>query len=142
VVRTAWLYGGPGPNFVDTMLALAAKVDPVDVVTDQIGSPTYVQDLAAALIELGGRGDVPSGMLHYVNAGQASWFDLAREVFRLAGADPARVRPTDSTSFRRPAPRPAWSVLSTRAWVAAGLTPPRPWTEALAAALRDGRNAG
>jgi dTDP-4-dehydrorhamnose reductase len=134
VVRTAWVYGGPGPNFVDTMLRFEGERDTLDVVDDQIGCPTWVGDLAAALIELG-RSDVPPGVLHFVNAGQGSWCDLARETFRLVGADPERVRPTDSASFVRPAPRPAWSVLSTAAWVEAGLTAPRPWQEALAAAL-------
>lgn len=134
VVRTAWIYGGPGPNFVDTMLRLERERDTVDVVNDQIGCPTWVGDLAAGLVELG-RSDVPAGTLHFVNTGQASWFDLAREVFRLAGADPQRVRPTDSSTYVRPAKRPAWSVLSTAAWVAAGLTPPRAWQDALAACL-------
>jgi len=135
VVRTAWVYGGPGPNFVDTMLRLEKEHDTVDVVADQIGSPTYARDLAAALIELGRRPEVQAPVLHYVNAGQASWFELAREAFRLVGADPERVQPTDTASFPRPAKRPAWSVLSTRAWVAAGFTPPRPWQEALADAI-------
>jgi dTDP-4-dehydrorhamnose reductase len=132
VVRTAWVYGGPSGNFVDTMLRLERERETVDVVEDQIGSPTWAGDLATALVELG-RAGAPAGVLHYANAGQASWFELARAVFRLAGADPERVRPTDSTAFARPAPRPAWSVLSTRAWVAAGLAAPRPWDEALAA---------
>jgi dTDP-4-dehydrorhamnose reductase len=135
VVRTAWVYGGPGPNFVDTMLRLEKERDTVDVVADQVGSPTYARDLAAALIELGRQDPLPAALLHFANAGQASWFDLARETFRLAGADPERVRPTDTASFPRPAQRPAWSVLSARAWVEAGLTPPRPWQEALADAL-------
>jgi dTDP-4-dehydrorhamnose reductase len=134
VVRTAWVYGGPGPNFVDTMRRLETERPTVDVVTDQVGSPTWAADLATGLIELGRRGPVP-GVLHYVNTGQASWFDLAREVFRLCGADPDRVRPTLSAAFVRPAPRPAWSVLSTRSWTAAGLTEPRSWQQALAAAL-------
>jgi dTDP-4-dehydrorhamnose reductase len=134
VVRTAWLYGGPGPNFVDTMLRLEGERDTVDVVADQVGSPTWARDLAAALIELG-TADVEAGVLHYVNSGQASWFDLAREAFRLAGADPERVRPVDTAAFPRPAPRPAWSVLSTDAWIGAGLTAPRPWPDALADAL-------
>jgi dTDP-4-dehydrorhamnose reductase len=131
VVRTAWVYGGPGPNFVDTMLRLEQERDTVDVVADQVGSPTYVRDLAAALIALGGSASA-AAVLHYANAGQASWYDLARETFRLAGADPERVRPTDTASFPRPARRPAWSVLSTRVWEAAGLPAPRPWQEALA----------
>ena len=137
VVRTAWIYGGPGANFVDTMLKFERERDTLDVVADQIGCPTYVGDLAAGLIALG-RLDLPGGTLHFVNGGQASWFDLAREVFRLSGADPERVRPTDSAAFVRPAKRPAWSVLSTAAWVAAGLPEPRPWQDALADKLSRG----
>ena len=135
VVRTAWVYGGPNPNFVDTMRRLERERETVDVVADQIGCPTWAADLAAALVELG-RADLPGGVLHYVNAGQASWYDLAREVFRLAGADPSRVHPVDTAAFPRPAPRPAWSVLSTKAWTAAGLTAPRPWQDALAASAQ------
>ena len=137
VVRTAWVYGGPGANFVDTMLRLERERDTVDVVHDQIGNPTYVHDLATGLIALG-RTDVRGGTLHFVNSGQASWFDLAREVFRQSGADPERVRPTDSAAFARPAKRPAWSVLSTKAWVGAGLARPRSWQDALADKLSRG----
>jgi dTDP-4-dehydrorhamnose reductase len=128
VVRTAWVHGGPGPNFVATMLRLAASDACPDVVDDQVGSPTYAGDLASALIELG-RSDVRSPVLHYVNAGQASWCELARAVFAEAGADPARVRAVDSSAVPRPAPRPAWSVLSTAAWTACGLSAPRPWQD-------------
>jgi dTDP-4-dehydrorhamnose reductase len=141
VVRTAWLYGGPGSNFVDTMLRLEKERDTLDVVADQIGSPTWVRDLAAALIDLG-TANVAAGTLHYVNSGQASWFELAREVFRLVGADPQRVRPVDSDAVPRKARRPAWSVLSTEAWTKAGLSAPRPWQDALAAALAERRTAG
>lgn len=130
VVRTAWVYGGPGANFVSTMEGLERSRDTVDVVADQIGSPTWVRDLAGALIELG-RSDAAPGVLHYVNAGQASWHDLAQEVFKLVGADPARVRPVDTAQFPRPAPRPAWSVLSTRSWTDRGLSAPRHWRDAL-----------
>ena len=130
VVRTAWVYGGPGANFVDTMRRLERERDTVDVVTDQLGSPTWARDLAGALIALGRARQAPF-LLHYANAGQASWFDLAREVFRLAGADPERVRPTDSSAFVRAAPRPAWSVLSTEAWTDAGLPAPATWRDAL-----------
>ena len=134
VVRTAWVHGGPGSNFVDTMLRLEHERPTVDVVSDQVGSPTWVGDLAGALIELG-RSDVPAATLHYVNAGTASWFDLARATFALAGADPDRVRPVSSAQFTRPAPRPAWSVLATRSWTDLGLTAPRPWRAALAASI-------
>jgi dTDP-4-dehydrorhamnose reductase len=134
VVRTAWVYGGPGPNFVDTMRRLSAERPTVDVVTDQLGSPTWVADLAAGLVELG-RSEAEPEILHYVNGGQASWFDLARAVFAEIGADPDRVQPTTSAAFQRPAPRPAWSVLSTRSWTDRGLTAPRPWRDALHDAL-------
>jgi dTDP-4-dehydrorhamnose reductase len=128
------VHGGPGPNFVDTMLRLERERPTVDVVSDQVGSPTWVGDLAGALIDLG-RCDAPAAMLHYVNAGIASWFDLARATFELAGADPDRVRPVASDQFIRPAPRPSWSVLSTRSWTDLGLAAPRPWRAALATSI-------
>ena len=137
VVRTAWVYGGPGANFVDTMRRLERQRHTVEVVDDQVGSPTWVRDLAAALVVLG-RSDVPPGVLHYVNSGRASWCELAREVFRLVGADPARVHAVDTAASRRPAPRPVWSVLSTASWTNSGLPAPRPWPEALAESLRVG----
>ncbi|MDT4923313.1 MAG: dTDP-4-dehydrorhamnose reductase [Pseudonocardiales bacterium] len=130
VVRSAWIYGGPGSNFVDTMVSLERSRDTVDVVADQVGSPTWVRDLAGALIALSSA-SVPTRRLHYVNAGTASWFDLAQEVFRAVGADPSRVRPVTSAQFVRPAPRPAWSVLSTASWTASGLGAPRDWRTAL-----------
>jgi len=128
VVRTAWLHGGPGRNFVGTMLRLAAEGAEPDVVDDQIGSPTFAGDLAGALVELA-RSDVRSGVLHYVNTGQASWCELAREVFAVAGTDPARVHAADTAAVPRPAPRPPWSVLSTDSWTSTGLAAPRPWRE-------------
>jgi dTDP-4-dehydrorhamnose reductase len=130
IVRSAWIYGGPGPNFVDTMVGLEQRRDTVDVVADQLGSPTWVADLAGAVIALGSS-SVTGRVLHYANAGTASWFDLAQEVFRAVGADPARVRPVTSAEFARPAPRPAWSVLSTAEWTACGLDAPRDWRSAL-----------
>ncbi|WP_159925855.1 dTDP-4-dehydrorhamnose reductase [Rhodococcus sp. WAY2] len=135
VVRTAWVYSGAGSDFVATMLRLERERDTIDVVNDQVGSPTFAGDLAAALLELVLRTDVTVPVLHATNAGKASWYDLARAVFEEAGADPERVRPCSSTQFVRPAPRPAFSVLSQNAWVGAGLTPMRPWRDALRAAL-------
>ncbi len=133
IVRTAWVYTGAGSDFVATMLRLESERDTLDVVDDQIGSPTYSGDLADGLLELSGI-DAPP-VLHLTNAGQASWFELARAVFEEIGADPQRVRPCTSAQFVRPAPRPKYSVLSLRAWSAAGLTPPRPWRDALRAAM-------
>ncbi|WP_309234535.1 dTDP-4-dehydrorhamnose reductase [Nocardia sp. XZ_19_385] len=134
IVRTAWVYAGGTGDFVGTMRRLERERDTIDVVNDQLGSPTYAADLAVGLLELAGRPDAPR-LLHATNTGQATWFDLARAVFEEVGADPARVRPCDSSAFPRPAPRPAYSVLSNRAWIEAGLTPLRPWREALHAAL-------
>ena len=136
VIRTAWVYGGPSANFVDTMLRLEGERDTLDVVADQIGSPPYVRDLAQCLVALGAAAEQPVGVLHFVNAGQASWFDLARETFRLAGADPDRIKPVGTAAFPRPAPRPAWSVLSTASWTDAGFAAPRAWQDALADRLR------
>ncbi len=111
IVRTAWLFGAGGPNFCDTMLRLAGERDEVSVVTDQVGSPTWAGHLSPALIELAERrGDV--GLFHGTGAGQCSWNELTLELFERAGVD-CRVLPTTSEQFKRPAPRPAWSVLGT-----------------------------
>ncbi|MFC3962525.1 dTDP-4-dehydrorhamnose reductase [Nocardia jiangsuensis] len=142
VVRTAWVYSARGADFVSTMLRLERERDTVDVVADQVGSPTFAADLAAGLLELVERPEAPR-LLHATNAGQASWFDLARAVFAAAGADPARVRPVDTAAFPRPARRPAYSVLANRSWAEARLTPLREWQVALRAALaRAGVGAG
>jgi dTDP-4-dehydrorhamnose reductase/4-ketoreductase len=133
VVRTAWLYGAHGSNFVRTMLRLEGTRDTVDVVDDQRGQPTWSADVAARIADLGVSG--ASGVFHATNAGEASWYELAREVFRLAGADPDRVRRTDSRAFVRPAPRPSYSVLGHERWRAAGLAPLRDWRTALHEAL-------
>ena len=137
ILRTAWLYGASGPSFPKTMLRLASERDTVAVVDDQRGQPTFARDLAeriVAIVDLG----VPAGVFHATNAGETTWFGFAREVFNLAGLDPARVIPTDSAAFVRPAPRPAYSVLGHDGWAAIGLPPMRDWREALADAMADG----
>lgn len=135
VVRTAWVYtGGAGKDFVAVMRRLAAGDGPVDVVDDQTGSPTYVADLAAALLQAADD-RVPGPILHAANEGEVSRFGQARAVFEECGADPARVRPVGSAQFPRPAPRPSYSALGGRQSAAAGLTPLRPWRAALVAAL-------
>lgn len=134
VVRTAWVYTGTGSDFVATMLRRAAGEGCVDVVADQVGSPTYVVDLVGALIAIAA-GRISAPLLHAANEGAASRFDLARAVFAGVGADIERVRPVTTDRHPRPAPRPAYSALSGRLSAAAGLTPLRPWRDALAAAL-------
>ncbi|RFS84673.1 dTDP-4-dehydrorhamnose reductase [Actinomadura spongiicola] len=133
VVRTAWLYGAHGPNFVRTMMRLAGERDHLDVVDDQTGQPTWSGDLAERIVELVGSG-APPGVYHGTNAGRTTWCGLAREIFTLLGLDPARVRATTTDRFPRPAPRPAFSVLGHDRWAAAGLPPMRDWRDALRAA--------
>jgi len=136
VVRTAWVYGASGGNFVRTMARLESTRDTVEVVDDQRGSPTWSRDLAAGLLALVEAGP-PPGIYHCTNAGETTWYGLARAVFEELGADPERVRPTTTAAFPRPAPRPAYSVLSPAAWLAAGLPPTRPWRDALHAAFAE-----
>lgn len=137
LVRTAWLYGLQGSNFVKTMLKLERERDTVSVVTDQVGQPTYAADLAEHIVLLLDRHPEP-GTYHGTNSGEVSWFDFTREIFRLAGADPERVLPTTSAEFVRPAPRPAYSVLGHDRWIAQGLPEMRPWRAALEQAFADG----
>ncbi|MDO3637094.1 dTDP-4-dehydrorhamnose reductase [Mycolicibacterium arseniciresistens] len=136
VVRTAWIYRGAagGTDFVSVMRRMAAGDATVDVVADQVGAPTYVGDLVTALLQVAD-GTVDAPVLHAANDGQASRFEQAKAVFELLGADPQRVRPVGTDRHPRPAPRPAYSVLSGRRSAAAGLTPLRPWREALTSAL-------
>ena len=135
VVRTAWVYtGGTGSDFVAIMRKLAAGDGPIKVVDDQVGSPTYVADLADALLQVADDG-VPGPILHAANEGVVSRFGLARAVFEECGADPERVNPVSTEEFPRPAPRPTYSALSGRQSVAAGMAPLRPWRPALVAAL-------
>jgi dTDP-4-dehydrorhamnose reductase len=134
VVRTAWVYGATGRNFVKTMVRLERERDSITVVDDQRGSPTWSADLARGLVELG-RSAAPVGIYHCTGAGDTTWCGLARAVFVQLGADPERVRPITTAEYPVPAPRPAYSILSDRAWRAAGLTGLPRWDDALAAAF-------
>jgi len=134
VVRTAWLYGEHGPNFVKTMVRLEGEKETLDVVDDQRGQPTWSRDVArhiVALVDAGG----PVGVYHATSSGEVTWYEFTRQIFELLGADPDRVRPTTTDRFPRPAPRPAYSVLGHGAWSRAGLAPVRGWAEALGEAL-------
>lgn len=135
VVRTAWLYGAGGPNFVKTMARLERERETLTVITDQVGSPTWAGDLAQGLLALA-RSEVPAGAYHATNRGATSWNGFAKAVFEELGADPERVLPTDSASFVTAATRPSYSVLSPAAWDGAGLPPFPGWREALAEAFR------
>lgn len=138
VVRTAWLYGAHGRNFVSTVLRLAAERSHLDVVDDQIGQPTWSFALAERLVDLGERavtGRVAPGIYHGTASGSTSWYGLARAVFAARGLDPDRVRPTDSTAYPRPARRPAYGVLGHARWAATGLPPLPHWRAMLERAL-------
>ncbi|TCC00622.1 dTDP-4-dehydrorhamnose reductase [Micromonospora zingiberis] len=138
VVRTAWLYGAHGRNFVSTMLALAEQRDFLDVVDDQRGQPTWSYALAGqlvALAEAARAGRAAPGVYHGTCSGETTWYGLARAVFALRGLDPDRIRPTTSSRFPRPAPRPAYSVLGHGRWVEAGLPPLPDWHTTLVEAF-------
>ena len=133
VVRTAWLYGAGGKSFVKTMSERAMQNETVSVVTDQIGQPTWTMDVAERLKHLL---TAQAGIYHATSSGVASWFELAKAVYEIVGADPNLVKPTNSVSYERPAKRPAYSVLGDEAALNLGLPPMRDWREALAEAMR------
>ena len=135
VVRTAWLYGAHGPNFVKTMARLASERETVSVVDDQIGQPTWTVDLAGAILRLV-EAEAPFGVYHGTSSGETTWFGFAQAIFSELGLDPARVLPTTSEAFVRPAPRPAYSVLGHDAWKSAGVAPIREWSNALGESIK------
>jgi dTDP-4-dehydrorhamnose reductase len=132
IVRTSWLFGEHGPNFVRTIGKLLAERDELRVVADQEGRPTYAGDLADAMLELVGAGErpaAPDGIYHFANAGAVSWHAFASAIRELSlelglPVRAARVVPVTTAEFPRPAPRPAYSVLdTTRIEQALGSTP-------------------
>jgi dTDP-4-dehydrorhamnose reductase len=127
VARTSWLFGAGGKCFPDTILKLAATRPALDVVDDQRGSPTYTVDLARAIMQLCRRD--ASGIVHVTNAGACSWFEFARDIVKSA-ALPTDVRPVSSQQMSRPAPRPAYSVLSSVSLQKFGVAMPS-WQDAL-----------
>jgi dTDP-4-dehydrorhamnose reductase len=141
VIRTCGLYGvwgsgGKGGNFVETMLRLAGQGKPLRVVNDQRCTPSFTVDVASAtagLIAARAR-----GLFHVTNAGDCTWYDLARETIRLAGLA-ADVTPITSAEFGAPARRPAFSVLANTRLGTVGIPAPRSWSEALPAYLAERR---
>jgi dTDP-4-dehydrorhamnose reductase len=130
VVRTAWVYGATGANFVKTMARLERQHDTVSVVDDQRGSPTWSHDLARGLVALA-ESAAAGGVYHCTNSGETTWFGFTQAIFEELGADPSRVLPTTTEAFPRPAPRPAYSVLGNRRWIEAGLPAMPHWRDAL-----------
>ena len=106
VIRTAWLYSTFGNNFVKTMLRLGRERKELGVVADQIGSPTYAADLAAAIMTI-----VEPGVYHYTNEGVASWYDFTKAIHRMAGIKDCNVKPIHTSDYPTAATRPAYSVL-------------------------------
>jgi dTDP-4-dehydrorhamnose reductase len=129
VVRSAWLFGSGGRNFVETMLRLAGERERVDVVVDQVGNPTWTGHLAPALIGLLERG--VRGLVHEAGTGAVSWNGFAVEIFRQADLACA-VREATSSQMARPAPRPAWSALESER---DDVLPLPPWQDGLAGFL-------
>ena len=110
VIRTAWLYSTFGNNFVKTMLRLGRERKELGVVADQIGSPTYAADLAAAIMTIVEKGVTP-GVYHYTNEGVASWYDFTKAIHRMAGIKDCNVKPIHTSDYPTAATRPAYSVL-------------------------------
>ncbi|WML41203.1 dTDP-4-dehydrorhamnose reductase [Neobacillus sp. OS1-2] len=134
IVRTAWVFGIHGNNFVKTMIRLGAERGEVGVVHDQVGSPTYTVDLATFMVEL--METDKYGIYHATNSGVCSWYEFAVEIFKQASLK-VIVNPLTSDQFPRPAARPNYSVLSKKKITEQGLTPLRDWKEALAAYLEE-----
>jgi dTDP-4-dehydrorhamnose reductase len=129
IVRSAWLFGVGGRNFADTMLRLAGEREAVQVVTDQVGCPTWTGHLAPALVGLIERG--VSGLVHLAGTGHVSWNGFTAEIFRQAEIS-CRVEPATTAQMARPAPRPAWSVLESER---DDVLPLPPWQDGLAGYL-------
>ncbi|MBZ5682147.1 MAG: dTDP-4-dehydrorhamnose reductase [Acidobacteriia bacterium] len=135
IVRTSWMFGVGGKCFPDTILKLAATRPAIDVVNDQRGSPTFTVDLARAIIQLCHKD--ASGIVHVTNRGSCSWFEFAVEIVKTAGLR-TEVRPVSSAQMARPAPRPAYSVLSPASLQVLGVNMPS-WQDALQRYLRERR---
>ena len=131
IVRTAWLYAGRSQtNFRAAILRLAQQGSPLRVVDDQIGQPTSCTELAHGIVSLIATSPSP-GIYHATCDGQTSWFGFAREILNQVGMSDMPITPVPTSEFPRPAPRPAFSVLSHAKWNAAGLRPLAHWVDAL-----------
>jgi dTDP-4-dehydrorhamnose reductase len=134
IVRTSWVYGKHGNNFVKTMLKLGEERDVLTVVSDQVGCPTYTQDLAACIAEL--IETEKYGVYHVSNSGSCSWFEFAQAIFELSGRS-IEVKPVTTDQFPRPAKRPSYSVFQHKALEQGGFRPIRHWKDALAAFMEE-----
>ena len=129
IIRTAWLYSQYGNNFYRTILQLASKDSAsIKVVNNQFGQPTSAADLSSFLLSTLAQ-DIPSGCYHATNSGYTSWYEFARHIFELSGADPGRIEPISSENYTAKAPRPEYSVLDNATWRDFGINPLGPWQE-------------
>ena len=138
IVRTSWLFGTGGKCFPDTILKLASTRAQIDVVNDQLGSPTYAIDLARAIIQLCRKG--AKGVVHVTNRGECTWFDFTQAIVSAAGSKTI-VHPTTTEKFPRPAKRPKYSVLSASSLGQYGISMPD-WQDALRRYLIERSSAG
>lgn len=134
IIRTAWLYSEFGGNFVKTMLRLAGERDALNVVYDQVGSPTYATDLARALMTVLNNGVHGLSIYHFSNEGAISWYDFAKAIFEESG-DKISVSPIESDKYPSPTKRPAYSVLSKEKIKEVGVTVPY-WKDSLKECIR------
>jgi dTDP-4-dehydrorhamnose reductase len=132
IVRTSWLYGVSGKNFVKTMVRKALNKETAAVVEDQFGSPTSARDLAEGVIEIIKVNPEP-GIYHFSNKGNCNWFEFAQEIYRLCDSDALLVKPIKTAELAQKAQRPVNSELNTGKWDGSGLSKLTPWQEALAA---------
>ncbi|WP_273445077.1 dTDP-4-dehydrorhamnose reductase [Neolewinella agarilytica] len=128
IIRTSWVYAEYGHNFLRTMMRLGQERESLSIVADQVGSPTYAADLAAAALALAAS-EAPSGIYNFANSGVASWYDFAHAIFEKAGID-CHLKSIRTEQYPTPAKRPSYSVLDTQK-IAAYAGPPRHWREAL-----------
>nr|WP_057767314.1 dTDP-4-dehydrorhamnose reductase [Cytobacillus praedii] len=133
IIRTSWLYGHGGNNFVKTMLNLSKKGKEIRVVNDQLGSPTYVNDLTEMILTLMHK---KNGIYHISNSGSCTWHEFAEVIFEEAGVNRDLVLPISTVEYKALAPRPKFSVLSHQALLREEITLPRPWKEALKEFIR------
>ncbi|WP_282022621.1 dTDP-4-dehydrorhamnose reductase [Priestia flexa] len=134
IVRTSWVYGKHGANFVKTMLKLGSEKKELSVVADQVGCPTYTLDLATTILEL--VSTEKYGVYHVSNSGQCSWYEFAKAIFDEAGIE-VQVNPCTTEEFPRPADRPAYSVFKHQSLAINNITIPRQWRDGLVHFLKD-----
>jgi dTDP-4-dehydrorhamnose reductase len=134
ILRTSWLYGVTGKNFVRTMTARALRGEESKVVSDQVGSPTNARDLAKGIFSIVEKGP-EKGIYHFSNQGTCSWFEFAQKIYDLAGADSELVQPIESNQLHQMAKRPSRSILNTSKWVDSQLGSIPSWEISLASLM-------